>query len=71
MKKRNNKWQLEVDDAINQYETKTEQEYSYYVKLNKRGRLRLSKGFHYYFTWMIRIILGLVMIYFTLKSYLN
>jgi hypothetical protein len=70
MNKRKKQWEQEVQTAIKGYEYHTGNEYDYYGKRSRKNKIKWkdSKGFTHWINWIIRFILGVSLILYTLSK---
>lgn len=69
MNNRKKQWEHEVQNAINGYEFRTGNEYDYYGKRSRKNKIKWKqgKGYSYWINWIIRFILGISMIAYTVS----
>lgn len=73
MNKRKKQWDIELQQGISEYENRTGNEYDYYGRRSRKTKIKWkdSKGASYRISWIIRYILGISMIAYTITRYLG
>ena len=71
MNKRKKEWQRQVKEATGYYEFKNDSKHEFYNDINRRKRLKYSRGINFYINWIIRLIIGISLMYLTLKNLIS
>lgn len=71
MNRRKKEWKKQVDDGKQKYENEMNMVYDYYGELNRRHHIKSTKGLWYWIRLIIRFVLGISLMVYTLSRILS